>query len=271
VLFQIFLKTLNRKFLALSDLNASPPSPIKPEGFDPTLKARRRAALKEGWLGIRPAIIPTATWGLVTGIALVKSGLSEQAAVMMTLMVYAGSAQLTSLPLIATGAPLWLIFAAGFIVNVRFLIFGAALQPYFQSLPWYKRFAYGYFTTDMSFVVFMPRFGNAKVRGTQEQRWFFLSMIVIGWFTWQCSSMLGIFLGVMVPDSWSLDYAAILALLGITIPLANSRPMLVAIIAAGCTAWIAQPLPLRLGLLVAVVVGMSAGIWAEQRLNKERA
>jgi predicted branched-subunit amino acid permease len=264
------IKTLNWKPFALSDLNASPPSSIKPDGFDPTFKARRRAALKEGFLGIRPAIIPTATWGLVTGIALVKSGLSEQAAVMMTLMVYAGSAQLTSLPLIASGAPLWLIFAAGFIVNVRFLIFGAALQPYFQSLPWYKRLAYGYFTTDMSFVVFMPRFGKAPVRGTQEQHWFFLSMIIVGWLTWQCSSLLGIFLGAMVPTAWSLDYAAILALLGITIPLANSRPMLVAIIASGCTAWVAQPLPLRLGLLVAVVVGICAGMWAEHRLNKGR-
>ena len=254
----------------MSDLNASPPSSIKPDGFDPTFKARRRAALKEGFLGIRPAIIPTATWGLVTGIALVKSGLSEQAAVMMTLLVYAGSAQLTSLPLIASGAPLWLIFAAGFIVNVRFLIFGAALQPYFQSLPWYKRLAYGYFTTDMSFVVFMPRFGKAPVKGTQEQRWFFLSMIVVGWLTWQSSSLLGIFLGTMVPTAWSLDYAAILALLGITIPLANTRPMLIAIIASGCTAWVAQPLPLRLGLLVAVVVGICAGIWAEHRLNKGR-
>jgi predicted branched-subunit amino acid permease len=254
----------------LSESNDPHQSSHQPEGFDPTLKARRLAAFKEGFLGIRTAIIPTATWGLVTGIALVKSGLTEQAAVMMTLLVYAGSAQLTSLPLIASGAPLWLIFAAGFIVNVRFLIFGAALQPYFKSLPWYKRLAYGYFTTDMSFVVFMPRFGGAPVRGTQEQRWFFLSMIVIGWLTWQCSSLLGIFLGTMVPSAWSLEYAAVLALLGITIPLANTRPMLVAIIASGCTAWVAQPLPLRLGLLVAVVVGIVAGIWAEHRLNKGR-
>lgn len=254
----------------MPDLNEPPLSSMQPECFDLGSKARRRVALKEGFLGIRPAIIPTATWGLVTGIALVKSGLTEQAAVMMTLLVYAGSAQLTSLPLIASGAPLWLIFAAGFIVNVRFLIFGAALQPYFRSLPWFKRLAYGYFTTDMSFVVFMSRFGHAPAQGTQEQRWFFLSMIVIGWLTWQISSLLGIFLGAMVPSAWSLDYAAILALLGITIPLANSRPMLVAIIASGCTAWVAQPLPLRLGLLVAVVVGISAGIWAEHRLNKGR-
>jgi len=235
--------------------------------------AERRAAIRDGLIAVRPALIATFTWGLVTGVAMVKSGLTETAAIAMTLLVYAGSAQLTSLPLIAAGAPLWLIFAAGCIVNLRFLIFSAALQPYFQGLPWYKRASYGYFTTDMSFVLFMPRFGDAKVRGTEGQRWFFLATIVPGFFVWQGSSLLGIALGTLVPSAWSLDFAAVLALLAITIPLANSRPMLVAMLAAGIVAWVAQPLPLRLGLLAAVITGIVAGIWAEGSLrpfNKAR-
>ncbi|UOD51341.1 AzlC family ABC transporter permease [Orrella daihaiensis] len=235
-----------------------------------SIKAECQAARREALIAVRPALIATFTWGLVTGVAMVKSGLTESAAVWMTLFVYAGSAQLTSLPLIASGAPLWLIFAAGLIVNLRFLIFSAALQPYFQSLPWYKRLTYGYFTTDMSFVLFMPRFGDADIKGTAAQRSFFLATIVPGWFTWQTSSLLGIALGSLVPTAWSLDYAAVLALMAITIPLANSRPMLVSMLAAGVTAWISQGLPLRLGLLAAVVVGIVSGIWAETALKKKR-
>lgn len=229
-----------------------------------------QAARREALVAVRPALIATFTWGLVTGVAMVKSGLTESAAIWMTLLVYAGSAQLTSLPLIAAGAPLWLIFAAGCIVNLRFLIFSAALQPYFQSLPWYKRVTYGYFSTDMSFVLFMPRFGEAKVKGTDAQRAFFLATIVPGWFTWQSSSMLGIVLGSLVPTAWSLDFAAVLALMAITIPLANSRPMLVSMLAAGITAWVSQGLPLRLGLLAAVVVGIVTGLWAEKSFRKMR-
>src|SRR5699024_9193225 len=73
--------------------------------------------------GLRDAVAPfvaVGTWGFVTGIAMVKSGLSENMAALMTIMVYAGSAQLTALPLIEAGAPLWLIFAAGLVVNIRF-------------------------------------------------------------------------------------------------------------------------------------------------------
>ena len=226
--------------------------------------------MREGFNAVRPALIATFTWGLVTGVAMVKSGLSESAAALMTIFVYAGSAQLTSLPLIASGSPLWLIFVAGLIVNLRFLIFSAALQPYFQSLPWHKRLVYGFFSTDMSFVIFMPRFGEAKDKGTEHQRAFFLATIVPGWIAWQSSSMLGIVLGSLVPATWNLDFAAVLALMAITIPLANSRPMLVSMLAAGVAAWIGQGLPLRLGLLLAVVVGIAIGIWAEKNFKKKR-
>ena len=237
---------------------------------DSSLLDIRRAARREALIAVRPALVATFTWGLVTGVAMVKSGLTESAAVLMTLFVYAGSAQLTSLPLIASGSPLWLIFVAGLIVNLRFLIFSAALQPYFRTLPWYKRLAYGYFSTDMSFVIFMPRFGEAPLKGTQAQRAFFLATIIPGWLTWQTSCILGIVLGSLVPTSWSLDFAAVLALMAITIPLANSRPMLVSMLAAGMTAWLGQELPLRLGLLLAVVVGIVTGIWAEKSFRKVR-
>jgi predicted branched-subunit amino acid permease len=42
-----------------------------------------------------------AAWGLVTGVAMVKSGLSIPVAVLMSLLVFAGSAQLAVIPLLA--------------------------------------------------------------------------------------------------------------------------------------------------------------------------
>ena len=45
-------------------------------------------------------------WGLVTGVAMVHAGLSVPLALLMILTVYAGSAQLASLPLLAAGTPM---------------------------------------------------------------------------------------------------------------------------------------------------------------------
>ncbi len=223
-----------------------------------------RVNMREGFIDFIPALIATVVWGFVTGVAMVKSGLTGLEATLMTLLVYAGSAQLTALPLIESHAPLWLIFAAGFVVNIRFLIFGAALQPYFRHLDWKRRLGLGYITSDMVFVLFMSRYGDSKERGSREHLWYYLGIILPGWVSWQIASLAGIVLSAYVPSSWSLEFAAILALLALLIPLVNNRPMWACLLTAGVIAWAGQMLPLRLGLVAAVLGGVLAGVAAEQ-------
>jgi predicted branched-subunit amino acid permease len=76
--------------------------------------------------GVAPGI---AAWGLMTGVAMVKSGMSVTESVAMTLLVYAGSSQLAAIPLIMAGAPMWVIWATGFCVNLRFVVFSLHLRP----------------------------------------------------------------------------------------------------------------------------------------------
>ena len=71
-----------------------------------------------------------AAWGLMTGVTMVKSGMSVWEATAMALCVYAGSSQLAALPLIAAGAPAWVVLATGFCVNLRFVVFSLHLRSY---------------------------------------------------------------------------------------------------------------------------------------------
>ncbi|MFN5354138.1 MAG: AzlC family ABC transporter permease, partial [Burkholderiaceae bacterium] len=75
-------------------------------------------------------------WGVVTGAAMMQSGLSLWQSLLMAFVVYAGSAQLAALPLIAAGAPIWVIACTAFMVNLRFVIFSAVIGPHFQHLSW---------------------------------------------------------------------------------------------------------------------------------------
>ena len=59
------------------------------------------------------AALGIAAWGLVTGVAMAKSGLPMPLALLMSLIVFAGSAQLAALPLLAGGAPLWVDLGHG--------------------------------------------------------------------------------------------------------------------------------------------------------------
>lgn len=199
---------------------------------------------------------------------MVKSGMAESLATLMTLLAYAGSAQLTALPLMIDGVPLWLIFAAGFVVNIRFLIFGAALQPYFRHLSWRKRLGVGFFSSDIGFVLFMGRYGDARERGDPMQLWYYLGVIGPGWIIWNVCSIVGVYLAAVIPASWSLEFAAILALLSVVIPLVSTRPVAFCIVAAAFTAWLGQGLPLRLGLAAAVLAGIVAGVASERFAQK---
>lgn len=241
-------------------------------GDDAAVAAQRRAAFLRGMRAVAPAMVATGAWGLVTGVAMVKAGLTTLQALGMTLLVYAGSAQLAALPLLAVSAPLSVILLTATVVNLRFVIFSAALQPYFSHFPVVRRALLGYFATDVGFAMFLSRYGDAPAaeRGSTEQLWFFLGMATTIWAAWQSMSVLGIALAAQIPQGWGLDFAAILGLIAMTVPMIAGRASVVGAVTAGVVAVVAAGLPLKLGLLAAVVVGIAAAMTAESLLERRR-
>lgn len=106
-----------------------------------------------------------AAWGLVTGVAMVKSGLSVPLALLMTFTVFAGSAQLAAIPLMAVGAPVWVIWATALCINLRFVIFSAQWRPFFMRYPLHQRLLMGYLSADLTYVLFMKRFKELQRPG----------------------------------------------------------------------------------------------------------
>jgi predicted branched-subunit amino acid permease len=239
--------------------------------FGPHPHARaRRAAFVRGMRAVAPATIATGTWGLVTGVAMVKIGLTTVQALGMTLLVFAGSAQLAALPLIAAAAPVWVILLTASVVNLRFVIFSAGLQPFFRRFSLTRRLLLGYITSDVGFAIFLSKFGETppQERGSSEQLWFFIGMAAGNWFAWQSMSIIGILLAAQVPAAWGLEFAAILALIALTIPMIIGRPALIGAATAGTVAVAAAGLPLKLGLVAAVIVGIGAALMAEAVLRR---
>jgi|GEM_PF-40577 predicted branched-subunit amino acid permease len=113
-----------------------------------------RAGMRDMW----PQAPGIAAWGLMTGVAMVKSGMSGVESLLMALLVFAGSSQLAAIPLLVAGAPAWVILATGFCVNLRFVVFSLHLRPYLMHLPLWQRLTHGYLTADISYVLFTRRF-----------------------------------------------------------------------------------------------------------------
>ena len=199
-----------------------------------------------------------AAWGLVTGVAMVKSGLSLPLAVLMTALVYAGSAQLAALPLLVAGAPLWVLWATAFCVNLRFVIFSAHWQKYFGHRPRWQRVVLGYFAVDLSYVLFVRRFPD--LRPSAEQWPYLWGGVVWNWLSWQGASLLGIFLADRVPMEWGLGFAGVLALLGVTYSLLSGPKTWVAAGVAALAAVAAFAMPLKLNIVIGIVAGVVVGM-----------
>lgn len=238
------------------------PDRSPPTAFD----APDPAAWKEGFTTGLPTLFGIGAWGMVVGVAMVKAGLSVPQALGMTLLVFAGSAQLAALPLIAAQAPIWVIFATALVVNLRFVIFSALLGPHFAHLPWKQRFCYGYISGDLTVALFLQRYPTlAPVAGKLS---YLKGLVFPNWFAWQAGSLVGIFLGSAVPAEWGLGFAGTLAILCIMVPLIVNHAALCGVLVAGAVSVLAYGLPYKLGLLLAVLVGMVTAMAIEETFLK---
>ncbi|MDB5771420.1 MAG: Branched-chain amino acid permease [Burkholderia sp.] len=211
-----------------------------------------------------------AAWGLVTGMAMAKSGLTIWQSLGMTFLVFGGSAQLASLPLIAANAPIWVVFLTALMVSLRFVIFSAVVGPHFAHLPWYKRVGFGYLNADITMGFFPQRFPANTLHRPEGKVGFFTGIGYPNWLAWQVGSVAGILLASQIPESWGVGFAGTLALLTLLIPLIVNAAALTGVIVAGIVSVLTLNLPYRLGLLVAVIIGMVAAMAVDTILDKKK-
>lgn len=228
----------------------------------------RHPEFRQGARDMAPVAAGTAAWGLMTGVAMVKSGMSLFEAVLMGLIVFAGSSQLAAVPLILAGAPMWVILATAACVNLRFVVFSAHLRPYFMHQRLWRRLVSGYFTADLNYVMFTHRHPHPVARddvaALRAQEAYLAGNCAVTWISWVVPSLLGIALANAIPLRWGLGFAGILALLGILCSLASSRLRVVSAGVAGAAAVAAFALPLKLNILVAIAAAVAVCLLLEK-------
>jgi predicted branched-subunit amino acid permease len=199
-----------------------------------------------------------AAWGLLTGIAMAKSELALPLALLMSLIVFAGSAQLAALPLLAGGAPLWVIWATALCINLRFVIFSAGWRRYFGTLPRAQRLRIAYFAADLNYALVLKRF--AVPPATSQSVPYFWGGVSLNFPAWHLPSLIGLLVGERIPTQWGLGFAGSLALLGLTYAMLHDRATWIAAAVAGAAAVATFALPLRLNILVAIAAAVVVGL-----------
>lgn len=227
-----------------------------------------RDGARAGFRAFLPLSVGLIPWAIVTGVAMQSAGLTLLQAMGMNVIVFAAVAQIGTLPLIVADAPLWLVALTALALNLRFLIFSAAIARGFEGIGLFRRLICGYLLIDGVFAVCADRMLREPDPGFRLG--YYLAPAVWGWVLWQVSTLAGVVGADFLPRGWSLDFMAPIALMVILVSLCKQRPMLVAAIVGGCASVLLHAMPLKLGVIVAIVIGMAAGFVAQRLSRAER-
>ena len=181
----------------------------------------------------------------------------------MSLFIFAGAAQLVAVQLINNGAPLLVIWASTFFINLRFMMYSTSLAPHFRDASNPIKGWLSFLIADQIYAVSIIRYTERP--DAPYKPYFFLGGGMTLVAAWNISTAVGVFLGAQVPASWSLDFAVPLTFLALVFPALKDWPAALAAVSAGVTAVLAANLPYNLGLIVAALTGILIGYLAETR------
>jgi 4-azaleucine resistance transporter AzlC len=221
----------------------------------------RRAAFRDGLRALAPLLLAVVPFGLVLGVTAAGSAVGGGLGIATSWIIFAGAAQLVTVQLIDSGTSLLVVVVTALVVNVRHLMYSAAMAPHFSEFPRRSRWALPYLLTDQAFAVSMLRYET--VTEPTYKRWFYTGAGSTLWVSWQISTVAGVVLGAQIPESLGLEFAIPLVFLVLLIPVVQTRPGLVAAVIGGSVAVAASSAPYGLGLVIGAVAGVMAGVAAE--------
>ncbi|SAL16297.1 AzlC family protein [Caballeronia choica] len=227
------------------------------------MKALPRNTFSELAAGARdtiPMMVGAAPFGVIFGTLVTASPLSLWHGQLMSLAVFAGSAQFIAVGLIAGQASFAVIWATTLIVNLRHLLYSATLAPYVAHLPARWRWTLGALMTDEVFAVAYAHYQKRAPGETGPH--YFLGSGLAMYLNWQLWTLVGLVFGAAFPglQALGLDFAMVATFIAIIVPQLVAARFVAAALAAGVLSFAWQGWPYKLGLLAAVFVGVAVGM-----------
>jgi 4-azaleucine resistance transporter AzlC len=224
-------------------------------------RAQGGGTLQAAWTQALPIVFGYLPIGFAFGILASKAGLSPFNTMAMSLLVYAGSAQLVAVGLIAAGSVPWSIILTTLIVNLRHLLMSAALAPHLRR--WRKALIplFAFELTDETFALHSSRFSQDHGRPAEA-----LLINAISQSAWVGGTWLGLVAGDLIHDvqPFGLDYALTAMFIALLVFQLTGRirvavalvsgALSTALLLAGVSQW---------NVMIATVISATIGVWME--------
>lgn len=211
-----------------------------------------------GFRRMVPIMTGVVPFGAVMGAAAAEAKMALGQSVWMNLIVFAGAAQLAALDLMTKNATIIVIVATGLIINLRFILYSAAIAPVLAKEGFWTKLVSAYFLTDQSYAVMNAHESYFKTSRDPVQ--FYFGACVCMALTWHLSVLAGYLFGNFAPRAWALDYAVPLSFIVLIVPTLKSRAYVMVAVCSALAALVLHDLPFNLGLIVsaAIAIGLAA-------------
>jgi 4-azaleucine resistance transporter AzlC len=221
-----------------------------------------RAGLLRGVTASLPIAFGVFVYGLVFGMLAEQAGLALWSALMMSATVFAGASQFVVMDMWRDPLPVWAIATATLAVNLRHVLMGAALQPWFSKLrPWQ---AYGslFFMNDESWALTLAQYG----KGTRDSMngAFLMGSGLAVYVAWLAATWLGRSLAASIgdPAAWGIDFAFTAVFVALIAGMYAKRSDLGVWAVAGAAALVSEALlPGKWYIIIGGVAGGVAGMF----------
>jgi 4-azaleucine resistance transporter AzlC len=212
---------------------------------------------------VTPVILGFVPVGFAYGVLAAKAGLSDFNVMLMSMVVYAGSAQLASVALFAAGAPALAVIAATFVINLRHLLMSAALAPRMTGWPAWRVGLMGFELTDETFALHITRYAQ----DTPYPRAEFFAVNHTAHLSWITGSALGLMASGLLGDVRPLGLDFVLPAMFIALLVMQVRRRTHILVAAA--ALVASSVFLALdfshwGVLLATILAATLGTGADK-------
>ncbi|MDM8539707.1 AzlC family ABC transporter permease [Desulfococcaceae bacterium HSG9] len=192
--------------------------------------------------------------GIAFGVLAGKAGLTPFEIGLMSVVVFAGSAQFIAVSMIASGTGATAIIATAFIVNLRHLLMSSALAVFLKPEKRRKLSLFAYGVTDESFAINYSRFKTGKWNLNQA-----LVLNHTANLVWVGSTVAGGFSGALIPDgAFGIDYALIAMFICLLVFQLRGRIYIITAVMAGIFAVIfALIIPGNLHVIIGSVLAVT--------------
>ncbi len=221
----------------------------------------RNQAFSLGLRSVLPILVGVAPFGVIYGVVALQSGIPAPAAMAMSSIVFAGSAQFLLAQLVGAGAPFLLTAGAVGLVNLRHALYSASVAPILAHLPRRWKILLAYLLTDEAYAAAIPHLMAVRPDSPQSANahWILFGSGFGLWACWQLATLAGVLIGARLPGDIGLDFALPLTFIAIVVPMISSRALLLAALTAGTVAVALAALPYKIGLFIAALAGLVAG------------